>query len=81
MMKKVVLEEVANCPECRSSHIVQDHWRGERVCKDCGLVVDDECIDLGPEWRAFDQEQKNDRSRTGAPVNFSLPDNFLRFFA
>ena len=56
--KKVEIEEVSECPECKSTRIVQDYERGELVCRDCGLVIDDSYIDHGPEWRAFDPEQR-----------------------
>jgi len=33
--------------------------------RECGLVVDEQRIDHGPEWRAFDEDE---RERTGAPL-------------
>jgi transcription initiation factor TFIIB len=48
-----------------------DHRHGELVCKDCGLVLNDVLFDFGPEWRAFDEEQMNKRSRTGGPLRFA----------
>jgi len=50
-------EKKDKCPECGSSHLERDYQRGELVCADCGLVIDEEYIDQGPEWRAFDAEQ------------------------
>ncbi|MFB6192570.1 MAG: TFIIB-type zinc ribbon-containing protein, partial [Haloarculaceae archaeon] len=38
------------CPECGGS-VVADSERGETVCEECGLVVEDDNIDRGPEWR------------------------------
>jgi len=34
----------------------------------CGLVVDEQRIDHGPEWRGFDEDE---RERTGAPLTRS----------
>lgn len=75
--KKVEIEEISKCPECGSTHIVQDYERGELVCGDCGLVIDDSYIDHGPEWRAFDPEQRDKRARTGAPMNYAVHDKGL----
>lgn len=52
------------CPECGN----QARPDGtERVCSDCGLVVDEHAIDHGPEWRAYDA---SDQSRVrAAPTN------------
>ena len=38
------------CPECGSRNLVQDYERAELVCSECGLVVDAEFVDEGPEW-------------------------------
>ena len=34
-------------------------------------------IDNGPEWRAFDHEQRNKRTRTGAPLSYAISDRGL----
>jgi len=47
------------------------------VCKDCGLVIDEDLIDHGPEWRAFDSEQREKRARTGAPMTYTIHDKGL----
>jgi transcription initiation factor TFIIB len=35
-----------------------DNRSGEVVCAQCGLVVAEETIDMGPEWRAFNKEKR-----------------------
>ena len=51
---------------------------GDQVyCEECGLVVDDEQIDRGPEWRAFDAEERSAKSRVGAPTTTMLHDRGL----
>jgi len=75
MAKKI--KEVEKCPECGSTHLTRDYERGEIVCDDCGLVVEEALIDQGPEWRAFDQEQRSKRARTGAPMTYTIHDKGL----
>ncbi len=66
-----------NCPECGGENIVEDYESGELVCEDCGLVVSDEIIDQGPEWRSFDNEDKNEKKRSGAPSTYMIHDKGL----
>ena len=65
------------CPECGSANLVHDYDTGETVCGDCGLVLHDQMMDKGPEWRAFTQEEKESRSRVGIPTSFSVHDKGL----
>lgn len=58
---------VEGCPEC-AGQLVADDQRGEVVCADCGLVVDTDTIDTGPEWRAFEPGDREEKSRVGAPM-------------
>lgn len=71
------VEYIEDCPECGSKSLARDYERAEIVCNDCGLVVDDNIVDLGPEWRAFDNEQRLKRSRTGAPMTYTIHDKGL----
>ena len=75
--EKQQIEETIKCPECGSTHISRDYTRAELVCKDCGLVIDEDIIDHGPEWRAFDSEQREKRARTGAPMTYTIHDKGL----
>jgi transcription initiation factor TFIIB len=47
------------------------------VCEDCGLVVEEDEIDHGPEWRAFDSAEKDEKSRVGAPTTNMMHDKGL----
>src|SRR2546427_11876467 len=67
-------EEVTRCPECNSGHLSFDYERGELICEECGLVLDDQMIDQGPEWRAVDVEQGEKRGRPGAPGTYTIHD-------
>jgi transcription initiation factor TFIIB len=65
------------CPECGSTNLVHDYDTGETVCGDCGLVLYEQMMDKGPEWRAFTQEEKASRSRVGVPMSYSVHDKGL----
>jgi transcription initiation factor TFIIB len=71
------VDEIVRCPECNSAHLVRDYERGELVCEECGLVLDDHYNDQGPERRAFDAEQGEKRARTGAPMTYTIHDKGL----
>lgn len=62
------------CPECNSDRLVRDYERAELICEDCGLVLSESLIDEGPEWRAFDSEQRSKRERTGPPLTLMSHD-------
>jgi len=64
------------CPECGGG-LVTDSERGETVCGECGLVVEEDEIDPGPEWRAFDAAEKDQKSRVGAPTTNMMHDKGL----
>ena len=75
--EKQKIEETIKCPECGSTYLSKDYSRAELVCKDCGLVIDEDIIDHGPEWRAFDSDQREKRARTGAPMTYRIHDKGL----
>jgi transcription initiation factor TFIIB len=70
-------ERVTHCPSCGASDIVFDNEKGELVCNSCGLVIEENITDTGPEWRAFDSDQRNARARTGAPTKYTKPNRGL----
>jgi transcription initiation factor TFIIB len=51
------------CPNCGSAKLVFDPHSGELKCAECGFVLEEGFIDTGPEWRAYDEEQRLARSR------------------
>lgn len=65
------------CPECGSTNLIHDYDTGETVCGGCGLVLREQMMDKGPEWRAFTQEEKQSRSRVGVPASYSVHDKGL----
>ncbi|REA05354.1 transcription initiation factor IIB 2 [Haloferax sp. Atlit-6N] len=70
-------EQTLSCPECDSESLVADSEHGETVCEDCGLVVEENEIDHGPEWRAFNSSEKDQKSRVGAPTTNMMHDKGL----
>ena len=74
---KVHQRLIDKCPECDSTNLVHDYDTGETICGDCGLVVNEQMMDKGPEWRAFTKEEKASRSRVGVPTSYSVHDKGL----
>jgi transcription initiation factor TFIIB len=69
--KEDKIEPDGGCPECGGE---VRNGQAESVCVSCGLVLDDQPIDTGPEWRAFDTDE---RERTGAPLTPARHDRGL----
>jgi len=68
---------IQKCPECGSTRLMRDYDCAEIVCMECGYVVAAKIADQGPEWRAFDDEQRAKRARAGAPLTFTIHDKGL----
>jgi transcription initiation factor TFIIB len=75
--KQYIYPSTRRCPECGSNRIMKDSESAEIVCMECGYVVVTELTNQGPEWRAFDTEQRAKRERAGAPATFSIHDKGL----
>ncbi len=61
-------KKIARCQECGSTSVIYDDVRGETICAKCGCVVNEGMIDLTQEWRAFDDDQRGRKVRTGAAL-------------
>ncbi|MBU0756478.1 MAG: transcription initiation factor IIB [Nanoarchaeota archaeon] len=68
---------VKKCPECSSENLFYNKEKGEVICKECGLVVEEKMIDFGQDWREFDPESAEKRRRTGAPITYTQYDQGL----
>ncbi len=66
---------IKRCPECNSSNLVYDETRGEVVCGECGLLVEEKMVDTSHELRAFDKA--GEKSRGGAPISIQKFDKGL----
>lgn len=65
------------CPECAGRSLNHHKEKGEVVCKDCGLVIEDKLFDFGREWREHDAEDAAKKRRTGAPMTYTHADKGL----
>ena len=77
MEERLRFREVNRCPYCGSTHLLRDPEQAEVVCTNCGLVIETDLMDQGPEWRAFDSEERSDRVRVGAPITYTIHDKGL----
>jgi transcription initiation factor TFIIB len=74
---KMMTEHMVQCSECGNTKFIRDYERAELTCLNCGLVIKDRMIDTGPEWRAFDHEQREKRARAGTPTTYTIHDKGL----
>ncbi len=65
------IEDQCECTNCGSNNIITDENRGEKICSQCGLVIEDRMIDVGSEWRAYNQDEFQKRARAEVP-SYSL---------
>ena len=65
------------CPECDAEQLAHSADQNELVCQNCGLILEESHLDHGPEWRAFNQTQKDAKSRVGAPLTQRMHDKGL----
>jgi len=63
---------IKKCPECGGINLVLNKEKGEVICRDCGLVIEEKMVDFGQEWREFDSDQADKKRRTGAPMTYSV---------
>ncbi|MFP8889195.1 transcription initiation factor IIB [Natrialbaceae archaeon A-CW2] len=70
-------EGVRRCPECASDSLVTSANGSEVSCEDCGLILEESSIDRGPEWRAFNHSERQNKSRVGAPTTQTMHDKGL----
>lgn len=80
MAKSIPIERYnveSNCPECNSQRTQRDNKRGELICLECGIVIEEGFVDGGKEWRAFNSEEEKNRARCGEPLTLFLHDKGL----
>jgi Transcription initiation factor TFIIIB, Brf1 subunit/Transcription initiation factor TFIIB len=65
--------QTQSCPECRSS-LVDDMQNGEIICSGCGVVVDDQIADCGPETISSNLEDKMKLARATGQTTYSQHD-------
>ncbi len=72
------LAEHIECPNCGSTDIITDESRGEQICSQCGLVIEDRMVDFGSEWRAYNQDEHEKRARTEV-TSYSLTNDLSTY--
>src|SRR3989344_5313335 len=72
-----VFNYIKKCPECGGINLIIQKEKGEAICKDCGLVIEEKMIDFSQEWREFSDDQSAKRRRTGAPMTYTKFDGGL----
>ena len=60
---------IKKCGDCGSKNIFNNPEKGETICRDCGLVIEDRMIDFSQEWRDFEDDKGGSKRRTGAPTS------------
>jgi transcription initiation factor TFIIB len=65
------------CPECDADESIHSTDKGELICDNCGLILENNNIDRGPEWRAFTHSDRQQKSRVGAPTTRTMHDKGL----
>src|SRR5699024_1121362 len=65
------------CPECEEDNSIHTTDQSELICDNCGLVLETDNIDRGPEWRVFTHSDRQQTSRVGAPITRMMHDKGL----
>jgi len=67
---------VKRCPECGSVDLTYDSQKGEIICNECGLIIEDRMVDTGQDSGGqFDKSEK--KGRGGAPISMQKFDKGL----
>lgn len=62
------------CPRCGKGPVAIDRESGEFYCTNCGFVIKEKVEEVGPEWRSFSLEEREERERAGAPTSVASHD-------
>jgi len=67
---------IKRCPECGSINLTHDDQKGEIICNDCGLLIEEKMVDTGQDVGGqFDKNEK--KGRGGAPLSIQKFDKGL----
>ena len=67
---------VKRCPECGSVDLTYDDHKGEIICNECGLIIEEKMVDTGQDVGGqFDKTDK--KGRGGAPMSLQKFDKGL----
>lgn len=62
------------CNECNGNIIKENN---KKFCENCGVIIDEEMIDYGAEWRSFSYDEEQKKSRVGLPTSVKRHDKGL----
>lgn len=65
--------KTSECGNCGSTSFRETGSSKEKICSRCGLVVE-EVIDGSAEYRAFNEDERQEKSRAGDPLTFTKHD-------
>ena len=68
---------IKKCSECGGINLIMNKEKGEIICRDCGLVIEEKMIDFSQEWREFDHDESDKKRRTGSPMTYTKFDRGL----
>ena len=68
---------IKKCSECGGINLIMNKDKGEVICRDCGLVIEEKMIDFSQEWREFDHDEGDKKRRTGSPMTYTKFDRGL----
>jgi len=67
---------IKRCPECGSVDLTYDDQKGEIICNECGLIIEEKMVDTGQDMGGqFDKADK--KGRGGAPMSLQKFDKGL----
>lgn len=70
------MSHIKRCPECESINLSHDDQKGEIICNDCGLIIEDKMVDSGQDFGGqFNKSEK--KGRGGAPLSIQKYDKGL----
>lgn len=70
------MNHVKTCPECGSVDLTYDDQKGEIICNECGLIIEEKMVDTGQDLGGqFDKAEK--KGRGGAPISMQKFDKGL----
>lgn len=67
-----IFSDERNCRRCKG-FMVTDGATGERFCRNCGYVIEEQIEYSGPE-RNLSRDERDDKSRVGTPTSLAIHD-------
>lgn len=71
----MIATDKKECPDCGNGTFFLNKAKGEVICRNCSMVIDELMVDLGNDTRGSDFEEMQSKSRTGAPFDPRVVNN------